>query len=942
MKRLKDVKIKPKLIGLFLAVGILPLILLGGIGAWLTSDAMTTQAFDQLESVREIKRGQIQQFFSERRADMGVLIETVRSLKESGFQKLAAAQELKKSRVAAYFQERRGDVEVLSTNAAVRSALSGFAAAVDYEKGAGGDAWKDVAEEYGGWLAQYRNEYGYGDLYLVNPDGRVVYTVNGGSELGASLTFGALKESPLARCVRKAEFSVAVQDFESYEPAEGRQAAFMAAPILQGEEKLGTVAVRLTPAPLNDIVQNREGMGKSGETYLVGRHNDRISFRSDMLTMGEGAYVVGRRIATDYIRKALDGAAGEEIFTDSAGALVMVAYSPLEIEGLQWACITKINLEEAIVPKQAEGNVDFFSEYIRRYHYYDLFLIHPRGKIFYTVIHEADYGTNLMGGPFADSNLGDLFRRVLETRRFGIIDFAPYAPSNDEPAAFIAQPLLMEGETELVVALQLSLGAINAIMQAREGMGKTGETYLVGPDHLMRSDSYLDPVHHSVAASFANPGRGGVKTEAADAALSGKTGEEVIIDYNGNTVLSAYTPLDVGEVRWALLAEIDQAEVRAPIYRLLGIIGVVLLLIAGAVTTIAYFVGRGIADPLVRSVDFAETVAGGDLTARIDLDQKDEIGLLAGALTGMAVRLREIVSHVQTAGANVAAGSQELSSSAQEMSQGASQQAASAEEASASMEEMTANIRQNADNADETEKIARKSAQDAQESGEAVDKTVTAMRRIAEKISIIEEIARQTDLLALNAAVEAARAGDNGKGFAVVASEVRKLAERSQGAAREISELSRYSVDVAERAGKMLTALMPDIRKTSELIQEISVSCNEQNSGADQINKAIQQLDEVIQQNASASEEMASTAEELSSQAEQLQMHMAFFKVERETPARAAEKAKTAKPETHDPPPVADAKPAKTEGGEPPGGYPLSLESGAAGDADIGEEFERY
>ena len=273
------------------------------------------------------------------------------------------------------------------------------------------------------------------------------------------------------------------------------------------------------------------------------------------------------------------------------------------------------------------------------------------------------------------------------------------------------------------------------------------------------------------------------------------------------------------------------------------------------------------------------------------------------------------------------------------MSQGASEQAAAAEEASASMEEMTANIRQNADNTDETEKIARKSAQDARESGEAVEQTVTAMRKIAEKIAIIEEIARQTDLLALNAAVEAARAGDNGKGFAVVASEVRKLAERSQRAAREISELSQVSVDVAERAGRMLTALMPDIRKTSELVQEISVSCNEQDSGADQINQAIQQQDQVIQQNASAAEEMASTAEELSSQAEQLQMHMAFFKVERQTRVIAAETAAPEFTETP-PPPAADAKPAKTEAGaNPSGGYPMTLEPE---EAEIGEAFERY
>jgi methyl-accepting chemotaxis protein len=214
------------------------------------------------------------------------------------------------------------------------------------------------------------------------------------------------------------------------------------------------------------------------------------------------------------------------------------------------------------------------------------------------------------------------------------------------------------------------------------------------------------------------------------------------------------------------------------------------------------------------------------------------------------------------------------------MSQGASEQAAAAEEASASMEQMTSNIRQNADNALQTEKIAVKSAAAAQEGGQAVVETVAAMKDIAKKISIIEEIARQTNLLALNAAIEAARAGEHGKGFAVVASEVRKLAERSQKAAAEISGLSASSVDVAEKAGHLLGLMVPDIQKTAELVQEINASSREQDLGAEQINKAIQQLDQVIQQNASASEEMASTSEELSSQAEQLQNAVAFFLID--------------------------------------------------------------
>ncbi len=319
------------------------------------------------------------------------------------------------------------------------------------------------------------------------------------------------------------------------------------------------------------------------------------------------------------------------------------------------------------------------------------------------------------------------------------------------------------------------------------------------------------------------------------------------------------------------------------------IVGLLAALALGVI--IAVVITRAIVGPLVKGVEFAKQVAGGDLTAAIDVDQKDEIGNLADALRGMIDQLRSIVADVKMAAENVAGGSEELSSSAQEMSQGASQQAAAAEEASSSMDQMAANIRQNAENAMETEKIARKSADDAGEGGEAVAQTVSAMKEIADKISIIEEIARQTDLLALNAAIEAARAGDHGRGFAVVASEVRKLAERSQTAAAEISKLSISSVDVAEKAGEMLKRIVPDIQKTADLVQEISAASNEQNAGADQINQAIGQLDEVIQQNASATEEMASTSEELSSQAEQLQAAMEFFRIETEVGGRKRGKA---------------------------------------------------
>ncbi|MEQ8191992.1 MAG: methyl-accepting chemotaxis protein, partial [Candidatus Eremiobacterota bacterium] len=274
----------------------------------------------------------------------------------------------------------------------------------------------------------------------------------------------------------------------------------------------------------------------------------------------------------------------------------------------------------------------------------------------------------------------------------------------------------------------------------------------------------------------------------------------------------------------------------------------------------------------------AEDIASGNLM--VDTRERSPQDKLMQALKQMVHNLQEVVMNVKTAADNVATGSVQMSASAENISDGAGKQAASAEEASSSMEEMASNIKQNADNAGQTEKIAIKSAEDAKEGGKAVLETVDAMKEIAGKISIIEEIARQTNMLALNAAIEAARAGEHGKGFAVVAAEVRKLAERSQQAAKEISHLASTSVEVAVKAGQMLARIVPDIQKTAELVQEISAASNEQNTGAEQINKAIQQLDQIIQQNASMAEEMASTTEELSSQAQQLQNIIEFFKLD--------------------------------------------------------------
>jgi methyl-accepting chemotaxis protein len=325
----------------------------------------------------------------------------------------------------------------------------------------------------------------------------------------------------------------------------------------------------------------------------------------------------------------------------------------------------------------------------------------------------------------------------------------------------------------------------------------------------------------------------------------------------------------------SVAALIDERIAQSSRVAIMTVLGVFLVIIVPLLIVVI----RSVVRPISDLQHVVQSIEAGDLDVHPDANGKDEIAQLMSSMGSMRDRLVSVISDVKRAGDSVASGSEQMSSTSQQLSEGATEQAASAEEVSSSMEEMASNIQQNADNAMQADAIAQNVSQNAERGGVAVDQTVGAMRDIAEKISIIEEIARNTNLLALNAAIEAARAGEHGKGFAVVASEVRKLAERSQRAAGEIAELSESSVGVAETAGRLIREVLPEIKKTAELVQEINAASAEQSSGADQINKAIYQLDQVTQQNASASEEMAAMAEELTGQAEQLQTAISFFKM---------------------------------------------------------------
>lgn len=492
---------------------------------------------------------------------------------------------------------------------------------------------------------------------------------------------------------------------------------------------------------------------------------------------------------------------------------------------------------------------DWMIQYKEEYNYYDLFLIAIDGDIVYSVAEESDLGENVESGNLRNSSLGKCFAKA--KREVSFADFEPYAPSNGEPASFVGAPVIYNGKTLGVVALQIPISGINNIMQERTGLGETGETYLIGSDKLMRSDSYLDPTNHSVIASFKNPNLGSVDTEGAREALSGKADQKIIIDYNGNPVLSAYAPLKVGDANWAILAEIDKAEAFAPIKVLTTSIILLSLIFAAIIIMIAWAFSASIAKPLRNIFSGLKSFSDQELAHTTE-------------------QFKDIINGLDSGSEQVSAASVQLSSSSQSLSEGASEQASNIEEISSSLEEMSSMTRQNADNTNQADIHAKDSVNAMDALNDAMIHIKNSSDETAKIVKTIDEIAMQTNLLALNAAVEAARAGDAGKGFAVVAEEVRGLAQRAAEAAKTTADLIEESQKNAEQGADNTIKVKESLEKVSNIIAEVSSASKEQAQGIEQVNAAISQMDKVTQQNAANSEETASSSEELSAQANAL------------------------------------------------------------------------
>ncbi|MFW5857588.1 MAG: methyl-accepting chemotaxis protein, partial [Planctomycetota bacterium] len=806
--------------------------------------------------------------------------------------------------------------------------------------------YEKLWQQHSRYLANYVRTYGYDDLCVIDAEqGYVLFTTYREPDMGQNVATGKLKDEGLGRVFRAVKEAswMAATDFAPYSPALGDQTAFLGQPIVNADyEQVAVLVMQFPTAEIMKIVERRSGMGETGQSYLVGRTDAGLRLRSNTREGGG----IGDAFEATYLQRAFEGESGREVRTGANGRLLIVAYDPLELEGLSWCMVSQIELEEAIAKRLEEhggtaapdadageaaepdttakaetdgadsaaaappGPRDYFQSYLEKYGYGDLLLIHPGGEVFYSVAHAPDYQTNILTGEFRESHLADLVRRINKVGTFQFADFQPYAPRGGKSTAFLAQPVLdAGGAVQLIVAVEVAGESIDAVVASSAGMGQSGETFLVrreaddritlrsrarcissdagvGDDITAQAPAYvLSALDHEIAdsASFAGP---------------------------DGAVLASTAPLDVFGAPWAVVARVDEAEALAAVVDLSNQMLIIAGIAALAILAVALLVARSITRPIVRGVTFAETIGEGDLSQRLTVNSGDEIGTLAAALNGMADNLEEKVRLAQgiadgdlTRSVTLASDRDALGRALQEMNHNlndlllrvrdtAAQSSAGADQVSHASQSLSQNTTQQAAAVEEVSssmlEIGRQSSTNAESAGHA--------RRLADaaRESADRGQERMQRMLASIRGIN-----DTSRDIAKVMKTIDDIAFRTNlialNASVEAARAGRHGRGFAVVANEVRDLAIQSgkaARETGELIQG---SIQEIDSGVEVANETAETLTEIIQGIQQIGDIISEIAASSNEQAQGVsQANQALRQVEEVTQQNAANAEETA------------------------------------------------
>lgn len=875
--------IRRKLLVAFAVIAAVPLLVVGIVSYNVSSTALMGRAFDNLEAIRDTKTNTIQSYFDDRRTDMQVLQEVVSTMQQEAFSKLSTVRESRKIQIESFFNSRISDIELLSGNPTIIGALNAFVKA----NGIYNYAWKAADRSYGPWMSKYQKSLGYADLYLVTRSGQIVYSTGKKSDLGKNIRTGRLKNSSAGHAFKSGLRKVSISDFGAYAPAKFSQAAFVAAPITGGGSTAGVIMARISIDPVKKIMAAPTGLPTKTGIALVTQSNNKEGRAVGKELAGDASLgAVTRYFQIDVhedLRRAFKGEIGADYKVSTTGIYELAAYTPLKIPGLNWVISVTASLEEILSPKAQGAQEDVFANFRKGYGYRNLYLISSDGYLFYSVENEKDYHTNLLTGDFKDTKFGHLVAEVKQSKKLRISDFERYTPSNSEPTAFIAIPMLSSEEVVLIAAAQMGADDLVSLMHDITGLGNSGDAYLIGQDKMWRTDTRF-PAKLGVDTTMMDP-LVKISTTPALQALGGTQGTDMVENYAGDDVLSSWAPVQIEGpsalnpqgIKWAMVSEIALSEVQGPARRMavisFAVLGGSLLL----VLLLSFQVSSGLTAQIDRIKQLFGNIGMGDFESRADVISKDELGTMAESLNAMldntlaliqsqderdaiqasvmkllreisaltegdltvranvteeitgaiadsfnemASQLSQIVRNVKDATQEVDITSQSVTMATEQLADTSEEQAHQVSGAITAINQMTEAIRQVARDAIKSAQVSQKSTENAKSGAEAVQRTNKAMDAIRERV---QETARSIK-----------RLGESSQEIGNIVQIINDIADRTSILALNASIQAAMAGDagrgfavVAEEVQRLADQSTNSTKQIATLVKNIQTDINE-------------------------------------------------------------------------------------------------------------------